>query len=193
MERREHNHDDGGRFAPFLADVKPHLPSERVWLCRDAVQSLVSARPEAPLHRRTRRTRCGRGAAARRASCGASRCGGRRQNGTGRCGYSSGAPARPREARSGDHDDGGNCQRVQDQTAALRLSKRVWLCRDAIHHAATLRLAHGPPRRASSHRTGRGRGAAANRCMTTPKPHPPQNLPIERTITPPSMERTDQR
>jgi len=119
--------------------------------------------------------------------------GGRRQNGTGRCGYSSGAPARPREARSGDHDDGGNCQRVQDQTAALRLSKRVWLCRDAIHHAATLRLAHGPPRRASSHRTGRGRGAAANRCMTTPKPHPPQNLPIERTITPPSMERTDQR
>ena len=33
-------------------------------------------------------------------------------------------------------------QQVRDRTAALRLSKRVWLCRAAIHHAVTQRLAH---------------------------------------------------
>jgi hypothetical protein len=36
----------------------------------------------------------------------------------------------------------GDCPQVQDQAAVLRLSKRVSLCRDAIHHAVTARLAH---------------------------------------------------
>jgi hypothetical protein len=45
-----------------------------------------------------------------------------------------------RGLRGGYHDDAGLCSLVQGRTAALRLSKRVSLCRDAIHHAVTPRL-----------------------------------------------------
>jgi hypothetical protein len=49
-----------------------------------------------------------------------------------------------RGLRGGDHDDAGDCSLVQDRTATLRLSKRVWLCRDAIHRAKTARPVASP-------------------------------------------------
>ena len=67
-----------------------------------------------------------------------------------------------RGLRGGDHDDAGLCSLVQGRTAALRLSKRVWLCRDAIHHAVTPRPCAPPHRRASSRWTRPGREGGPN-------------------------------
>jgi hypothetical protein len=73
------------------------------------------------------------------------------------------AQPRPLRRKLGgdDHYGAGDCQRVQDRTAALRLSKRGSLCCDAIHHAELAGVAG--QRQHCGRLDGFGRGAPGAR------------------------------